>query len=227
MAKADSIAVYLEVGTKRVFAGALDWPGWSRGARDEEGALQALFEYAQRYRAALAPKRLGFAPPRTVEDLLVTERVRGDATTDFGAPSRWPKSDDRDVDPAELKRLLAILRASWAAFDAAAQAAAGKELRRGPRGGGRDVPKMVAHVLDAESSYLRRVGRVAPKDGGDAAARMAEVRDEMVAGITALARGEPPEHPLRSGNLWPARYAVRRSAWHALDHAWEIEDRVV
>jgi hypothetical protein len=24
---------------------------------------------------------------------------------------------------------------------------------------------------------------------------------------------------------WPPRYAARRIAWHALDHAWEIEDR--
>jgi hypothetical protein len=24
---------------------------------------------------------------------------------------------------------------------------------------------------------------------------------------------------------WTPRFAVRRSAWHALDHAWELEDR--
>jgi len=24
---------------------------------------------------------------------------------------------------------------------------------------------------------------------------------------------------------WLPRYAARRIAWHALDHAWEIEDR--
>jgi hypothetical protein len=24
---------------------------------------------------------------------------------------------------------------------------------------------------------------------------------------------------------WPQRYAARRIAWHALDHAWEVQDR--
>ena len=27
------------------------------------------------------------------------------------------------------------------------------------------------------------------------------------------------------GKKWPPRYAARRIAWHAIDHAWEIEDR--
>ena len=28
-----------------------------------------------------------------------------------------------------------------------------------------------------------------------------------------------------AGRKWPARYAARRIAWHALDHAREMEDR--
>ena len=28
-----------------------------------------------------------------------------------------------------------------------------------------------------------------------------------------------------AGRTWTARYAARRIAWHALDHAWEMEDR--
>src|SRR6266542_2570281 len=39
------------------------------------------------------------------------------------------------------------------------------------------------------------------------------------------ARGEPPPRTPRSGRLWTPPYAVRRSAWHAIDHTWEIEDR--
>ncbi len=34
--------VYLEVGPRRIFAGAIDWPGWCRSGRDEETALEAL-----------------------------------------------------------------------------------------------------------------------------------------------------------------------------------------
>ena len=40
------VETYLEVGAKRVFAGALDWPGWCRSARREEvlGAGGRVFE---------------------------------------------------------------------------------------------------------------------------------------------------------------------------------------
>src|SRR5690349_9971305 len=41
--------VYLEVGKKRVFACAADWPGWCRSGRDEEQALEALTTSASRY----------------------------------------------------------------------------------------------------------------------------------------------------------------------------------
>ena len=36
------VETYLEVGAKRVFAGALDWPGWCRSSRHERDALEAL-----------------------------------------------------------------------------------------------------------------------------------------------------------------------------------------
>jgi hypothetical protein len=38
--------------------------------------------------------------------------------------------------------------------------------------------------------------------------------------------GELPDFGPRGGERWPALFAIRRSAWHALDHAWEIEDRL-
>jgi hypothetical protein len=83
----------------------------------------------------------------------VVERLPGDATTDFGAPGGRPSADAAPVDPAELRRLLAILKAAWRTFDAAVKAAHGKELRKGPRGGGREVPAIVRH-LDADGGYL-------------------------------------------------------------------------
>ncbi len=49
----------------------------------------------------------------------------------------------------------------------------------------------------------------------------------MLAGLGAGARGEIPERGSRGGTLWTPRYFVRRVAWHTLDHAWELEDRIV
>ncbi len=42
------IEIYLEIGEKRTFAGALDWPGWSRSGKDEVSAMQALIDYGAR-----------------------------------------------------------------------------------------------------------------------------------------------------------------------------------
>src|SRR5260370_8581235 len=55
------ILVYLEIGEKRVFASALDWPGWTRSARDEQGALEALAAYAPRYAAFPKGAHIEFA----------------------------------------------------------------------------------------------------------------------------------------------------------------------
>jgi hypothetical protein len=37
--------------------------------------------------------------------------------------------------------------------------------------------------------------------------------------------GKPVADPRQTKRPWSPRFFVRRSAWHALDHAWEIEDR--
>ena len=85
---------------------------------------------------------------------------------------------------------------------------------------------MVAHVLDAERAYVTRLGGIERMSSDrEIGAQMAAVRDGFVEAFLIRARGEPAPKPRRSGKLWAPRYAVRRSAWHALDHAWEIEDR--
>ena len=155
--------------------------------------------------------------------LRVVERRQGDATTDFGAPSIAPKADARPIDDAELRRLSSILKACWRSFDAAVDAARGTTLAKGPRGGGRDLPKIVDHVVDAEGSYLRMLGskvEAGPKQD------LAERTHAAVLGaLEATARdGAPPPGP-RGGKRWLPRYFVRRVAWHVLDHSWEIEDR--
>jgi hypothetical protein len=214
---AASHPIYLETGVKRVFAGAIEWPGWERSGRDADAAVEALVAYAPRYARALARSRLGFVPPARVSGVTVAERLKGNGTTDFGAPGIAPAADERPLDDAETKRQVRLLRATWAALDRAAAAAAGVALRTGPRGGGRQVDAIVAHVADAEGAYLSKLG-------GRAIAG-ADPRVAIVETIGARARGEPPARTPRSGVLWTPRYFVRRAAWHALDHAWEIEDR--
>ena len=138
MAKsADQIEVYLEVGQKRTFTGALDWPGWARVGRDADAALQALCDSGPRYAEALRGARLGFHAPADVSAFTVVERLEGNTTTDFGAPDAIPAADTAPLDAAGLRRCATLLRAAWGAFDAAVTAATDKELRLGPRGGGR------------------------------------------------------------------------------------------
>jgi hypothetical protein len=221
-----ALDVYVEVGSKRVFAGAVDWPGWCRAAKTEDAALEALIGYTSRYAKALGPAARGLPKPKTVSDLRVVERLKGDATTEFGAPGQAPKADGRALGATELKRQIKLWRACQEAFDAAAAAAKGKALAKGPRGGGRELDAIVAHVFEADGSYLRLIGAkfTLPK-GQRAAKRMRAQREVIVEALTASARGEPPAFPRRVDRYWTARYFVRRSAWHALDHAWEIEDR--
>ena len=220
--------VYLEIGTKRVFAGALGWPGWCRSARGEDVALQALVDYAPRYARAIGTGARGLTRSMGVDDLRVTERLKGDATTEFGAPSQAPRADGGPLGAAELRRQIGLLRACGSALDAAASAATGAALTKGPRGGGRELDAIVAHVFEADRAYLSRIGARFPEpEDGDVRGAMEGLRDAIAAALTARARGEAPAHPRRSGTYWSPRYFVRRSAWHALDHAWEIEDRAV
>lgn len=145
--KKPSLDLYLEIGQKKTFAGAVDWPGWSRSGRDEAAAIQALWDYGPRYGRVLQEAGIDFSIPADSDSFHVVERLAGNTTTDFGAPDVAPAADARSVDVAELQRLQALLQAYWQAFDAARATAVGQELRRGPRGGGRDLEKIIQHVL--------------------------------------------------------------------------------
>ena len=217
--------VYLEVGRKRTFACAIEWPGWSRSGRDAADALEALVAYGGRYRKTLgASATRGLTLPKTGDALRVAQRVKGNATTDFGAPSITPDADRRSLDDDELARQIAILRASWKAFDRTAKRHARATLRTGPRGGGRSLTKIVAHVLEADRAYLSGLGgkfRAATSTN-----EATELRAAFVDMLERRANGETPAlGPRRTKPLWTPRYTVRRSAWHVLDHVWEIEDR--
>src|SRR5262245_32836268 len=159
-----TIDVYLEIGDKRTFAGALDWPGWCRIGRDENSALQALVDYGPRYADVLHAAKIAFQAPADVSAVAVVERLKGNTSTDFGAPDIAPTSEPQQIDDDELQRLQRLLKAYSKAFDATTQAATGKQLRKGPRGGGRDLEAIVRHVLGAEQGYLARLAWKRPKD---------------------------------------------------------------
>ena len=195
-----NIDVYVEIGKKRTVAGALDWPGWCRIGRDEAGALQALADAGPRYARVGHAAQLAFQPPPDVSAFAVVERLAGTATTDFGVPDVAPSRDARQVDDADLRRFQALIQASWRAFDRAVEAATGQELRKGPRGGG--------HDLDGSSGTCWAPTRATWR------------------GSAGRSSGARRRTYTRRWRGWAPRYVVRRVAWHALDHAWALEDRL-
>jgi hypothetical protein len=222
-----NIDVYLEAGAKKVFACAVDWPGWSRAGRDEAAALQALFDYAPRYAAVLRAAGIDFTSPANVVAFKVSERLEGNATTDFGAPGVVPACDAQAISAKELPRMQSLLQAYWQAYDAIEQRAAGKPLQTGPRGGGRDLLKLAMHVTDAEAGYLSRLSCKPPKmESDDPIARRLATRRTVLDALESAVKDGLPEKGPRGGKIWPARYFVRRVGWHVLDHLWEVEDRL-
>ena len=221
-----TVAAILEVAAKRSFASALDWPGWSRGGRSPDDALAALVAYGPRYATVARRAGLAFEIPTAVDGIRVIERVRGGGGTEFGIPSTPARAEEEPITD-DLDRLVALLRAAWGTFDEAMAAVDGRRLSTGPRGGGRDLARIVDHVRDAEVAYLSKLGSRAPAASDrPPAERLAALRDAFVGALTAIAEGEPVPTPSRTQKLWSPRYAVRRTAWHVLDHAWELQDRV-
>ena len=219
--------VYLEVGQTRTFAGALDWPGWCRSGRDEESALQALFDAGSRYARVVSGAKLGFRAPKEASALVVVERLKGNATTDFGAPGVAPSGDSKSINADQLHDIEKLLKACWRTFDANVKTASGKSLRSGPRGGGRQVEGIIRHLLGSDGGYLNAVGwKFQQEEAGDLNQELEKTRQAILEALKASARGEISAKGPRGGKRWSARYFVRRLAWHVLDHAWEIEDRI-
>jgi hypothetical protein len=106
-----------------------------------------------------------------------------------------------------------------------------KDLKKGPRGGGRELDGIVQHVLQANDGYLRRLGitHKTPETitATAVAAEVARTQDAIAAGLNAAVRGELPTTGPRGGAQRAPRYFVRRVGWHILDHTWEIENRVI
>jgi hypothetical protein len=207
-----SLRVLVETTPRKVFVSALDWPGLARGARDEAAAVGVLLAYVERY--APVARAAGLLLPGVDLEVEVVEQVEGDSGTAYGVPSRVAAADRVAVDAADAARLAALVGAAWDLFDRVA-AGAPEELRKGPRGGGRDTSKIVEHVTGADEAYAAVLG-----------IPTAERRPvERLRALELALLGRPSDGAPIAGKRWPARYAARRIAWHALDHAWEIEDR--
>jgi hypothetical protein len=214
--KPERLAIATEAGAKKVFASAVDWPGWSRSGKTEEAAIEALLAYAGRYAPVARLARLDL--PEAF-DADVVERNEGGSGTDFGVPSRVTRADARPVSKTDAERLAAIVRAAWTRFDRVA-AGAPAELRKGPRGGGRDRDKMAGHVVESDWYYAREIGLKLKQPRPDDRKAVEAMRQEVLAVL-----GQPSDGSPLAGRRWTARYAAHRIAWHALDHAWEMEDR--
>jgi hypothetical protein len=217
----NSIRVMVERGKKkRTVACAFDWSGWDRSAKTEEDALRVLESYRPRYAtvAALAGLSDEFG---AAGDLAVVERLEGIGMTDYyGLSGRAAGPEQDQMTEPECERKLALLRATWTYFDEVA-ARASPELRKGPRGGGRERDEIIRHVNGAEiAEFATKVGVRTPLDARLNPDELRAHRDAFFAAIRETnARGAA------AGSWWTVQFLIRRCAWHMLDHAWEMEDK--
>ncbi|MGH8891557.1 MAG: hypothetical protein ACRDV3_17570 [Acidothermaceae bacterium] len=215
--------MYLQLGRSRVFACAVEWPGWCRRAKTDEEALDALADYAPRYAPVVARAGLAF-PGSASQSFEVVERLPAPRAptfsgVDFGTIDEPCELDNRALTAGEANRLASIVEASWATLDDVL-ARAPSELRKGPRGGGRDRDKIAGHVLGAEVAYARKLGVRHKQPAIDDGKAIDALRADLAVAIRGSRAAEAP-----STTGWLPRYAARRIAWHVLDHAWEVEDR--
>lgn len=217
-----SIRTVIERGPKgrRSVAFALDWPGWSRGGRSPDDALETLAAYRARYRPVAA--HAGLAEELDAAgDLEVVEDHPGNTSTDFWGISWLPSETERGPMPPDvLDRRLALLAGAWAFFDEVA-ARVSAELRRGPRGGGRNREEIIHHVFGNERvQFSKRVGVATPPGVMLTPDGLRAHREQFLAGI----RQYNAENRT-IGRTWTLQFLVRHTAFHVLDHAWELEDK--
>jgi hypothetical protein len=217
-----SIRTIVERGPKgkKVVAFAVDWPGWSRGAKTPELALELLESYRERYRpvasaAGMADEFDAAGPLDVIEDRI------GPGSTDFWGISFAPSSlEVEPMDHTELDRKIELLSACWGHFDGVA-ARVSADMRKGPRGGGRDRDEIIRHTIRTESEeFAKRLGLRIPERGALTPKGLRDYRETYVATMRAYNAGEGKR--MRSWNL---PFLIRHSAFHSMDHAWEMEDK--
>jgi hypothetical protein len=206
---------------KRSVAFSIDWPGWSRGARTAALALETLESYRERYRpvaslAGMDHEFEGAGPLEVVEDKV------GTGSTDFWGMSFTPSASEQGpMDEAELERGITLLRGCWAFFDGVASRVS-PEMRKGPRGGGRDRDRIIRHTIRTESEeFAKQLGLRIPEGAALTPDGLVRHREAYVQAMRAYNAGEIKRR-MRS---WTLPYLLRHSADHMLDHAWEMEDK--
>ena len=204
---------------KKCVAYAIDWPGLERNGKTEELALAKLAEYRTRYASIARDAGLETEFARD-GDLEVVDRYIGTGSTDFWGISfaSAPAEKDQPYEAEEFARHLALLQSSWRFFDAVA-ARVSSDLQKGPRGGGRDRDHIIRHVVFNEADWAKGIGVIAePESLLDSTARQA-YRDAYAAALREYhAAG-------KMAKSWTLSFLIRHSAYHTLDHAWEMEDK--
>jgi len=217
---ADELRVMLEVGPKgkKVAAVAPDWPGLERGAKTREAAVELLLSYLPRYFRVPELAGFGSAFPATATANVV-EEYPGVGSTDFwGISFAFSSIDRQEVSSAELERELTLMRGCWVFFDDV-RSRVSAEMQKGPRGGGRDRDRIVRHTVFTEQDWAKKLGLPAPDGEMPTAKALSAHRDVYCDAIRAFhAEG-------KMARTWPLRYLIRHTAYHTLDHAWEMEDK--
>ncbi|MFW2339593.1 MAG: hypothetical protein ACN4GK_06045 [Acidimicrobiia bacterium] len=216
----DRIWVMLELGKKRrVVASAFEWPGWDRSTKLGGDPLTVLDTYRPRF--AKVAELAGYGDEfGRLGDLEVVEQVEGIGMTDYyGVSGRAAAAEHEPMTDAGFERKLALLRASWSTFDDTT-ARVSSELRKGPRGGGREKERIIQHVNGAEiHEFAPKVGVKVPLETREDPKALRTYRNAFADAIR--------DHHVRSepARSWALQFLIRRCAWHMLDHAWELEDR--
>jgi hypothetical protein len=218
-----TLRLALEIGPhgKQVVAVAPDWPGLERGAKTGDAAIERLRSYLPRYAlvAKLAGMEAEFAAIASDPTVDVVEQYPGTGSTDFwGISFAFSSFDQQAMPREELDRQLALVRACWAFFDEV-RARVSPEMRKGPRGGGRDRDRIVRHVIHTEQDWAPKVGLPTPPAEQPVDEGLEAYRVAYQDAIRALhAEG-------KLARTWPLRYLIRHIAYHTLDHTWEMEDK--
>jgi hypothetical protein len=220
----EELRVILEIGKKgrRTVAGATDWPGLDRWGATEEAALERLGTYVDRYAGVADRAGMRHELDTAAGQVTVVERAAGNSSTDWWGIAHVPSALEREgISEAELERRLRLLEACWAYFDDAVRRAS-VELRQGPRGAGWPRDVIERHVYKNEpESFTRKVGVRTPRE-------VVLTPNGLVAHRAATLEAIRAYHVEgRPARTWPLPFLVRRIAHHAMDHAWELEDRSI
>lgn len=215
---ADGIQIVIERGKKKAVAYAPSWPGLSRGASSIDGAIEKLASYADRYRGVAALAGLSGEFPST-PTFKIVEEVPGRGMTDFWGISFAPSTGEQgQMSEEECERKLVILRACWKYFDRVA-AKVSPELKKGPRGGGRDRDQIIRHIFANERDWAKMLALDLPEDAMLTAKGRAKHRNAYVRAIRQY------NAPGKAARSWRLQFLLRHTAYHVMDHAWEMEDK--